>query len=487
MPQTIHSLLSSEDVLRFRKRLAGWYRVHARRLPWRDTGEPYHTWVSEIMLQQTRVNAVIDHYHRFLLRFPTILALALAPEEDVLALWSGLGYYRRARMLHRAAQFVVSEHKGVLPQTSAALRTMPGIGEYTSAAIASIAFNEQVAVIDGNVERVLLRIAGSPEAASKTSRDFLRQQAQALVPKRNPGDHNQAMMELGATVCLPRAPLCNECPVHSLCKTRGEHLTLPRTKMRSQRIAFALALRKNGLSTEVLLHRRAKDASLMPGMLELPQIAPEQYADLQPILRVRHSITNTNYYVEVYGIGGSIASIAPTRDEINLLHDVYSGDQDKIPASEDADGSTWLAENEEISDDEDLTLVDTNLFSKQRFPLFAVTDADPQAGDSVGDPVLWVRSLSLGKLPITGLTRKILRRLDVMAVPLPISSIQKAAVSAQTEEQAVTQTAAPAVTHVKTPPVARPIVRPVVRTNVRSAKPHSRRRSVTPKLTDDNF
>lgn len=441
MPQTLPTLLSSEDVLRFRKRLAGWYRVHARQLPWRGTGEAYHTWVSEIMLQQTRVNAVIDHYHRFLLRFPTILALALAPEEDVLALWSGLGYYRRARMLHRAAQFVVSEHNGALPQTSAALRTMPGIGEYTSAAIASIAFNEQVAVIDGNVERVLLRIAGSPEATSKAARDFLRKQAQALVPKRNPGDHNQAMMELGATVCLPRAPLCSACPVYDLCKTRGEHLTLPRTKMRSQRIAFALALRKNGLSTEVLLHRRPKDASLMAGMLELPQIAPEQYADLQPILRVRHSITNTNYYVEVYGIGGSIASIAPTRDEIDLLHDEYRDDQNSVHTREDADSSTELAESEKLFDDEDLNLVDTTLFSKQRSSLFSITDAAPQAGDFVGDPVLWVRSLSLGKLPITGLARKILRRLDVMAVPLPISSIRQTAVSTQAEVRALTQPA----------------------------------------------
>jgi A/G-specific adenine glycosylase len=165
----------------FRRRLAAWYRRHARPLPWRATADPYRIWVSEVMLQQTRVAAVVDHYNEFLRRFPSLVSLALAPESDVLAAWSGLGYYRRARMLHKAAQFIVLERDGRLPATAAELRTLPGIGEYTAAAIASIAFGESVAVVDGNVERVILRLAGRPEDVSAPSganaRAFVRAQA----------------------------------------------------------------------------------------------------------------------------------------------------------------------------------------------------------------------------------------------------------------------------------------------------------------------
>ncbi len=302
------SALTPEECRAFARILMAWYRKHARVLPWRGIRNPYRTWLSEIMLQQTRVNAVIDHYNRFLLRFPTLLSLALAPEEDVLALWSGLGYYRRARMLHRAAQLLVQEYGGTLPTTAVELRRLPGIGVYTSAAIASIAFGEQVAVIDGNVERVLLRILGQPETPGAQAAAMLNDVAQSLVPARQPGDHNQAMMELGATVCLPRAPLCDTCPVYAFCRTRGEHSTVPRARMRSERVSFALCTRKStsGSALEVLLQRRPDNASLMPGMLELPQLAspPEGSLSLsdQPVLRVRHAIVGTNYYVEVFGM-----------------------------------------------------------------------------------------------------------------------------------------------------------------------------------------
>jgi A/G-specific adenine glycosylase len=272
---------------------------------------PYYTWLSEIMLQQTRVNAVIDHYQRFLLRFPTIVSLALAPEADVLALWSGLGYYRRARMLHRAAQLIVQEHGGSLPTTAVALRRLPGVGTYTSAAIASIAFGEQIAVVDGNVERVLLRITGQPETPGAQAADQINALAQSLVPARKPGDHNQAMMELGATVCLPRGPLCDQCPLYTLCLTRGEHATAPRERMRSERVSFALCTRKasGGIAVEVLLQQRPANASLMAGMLELPQLQraddeEESVLSLseEPVLRVRHAIVGTNYYVEILGM-----------------------------------------------------------------------------------------------------------------------------------------------------------------------------------------
>ena len=205
-----------------------WYRANARKLPWRGVKDPYRTWVSEIMLQQTRVAAVIEHYNRFLQLFPTVVALSLAREEEVLGAWSGLGYYRRARMLHKTAQFITRERGGTLPSDSTGLRTLPGIGEYTSAAIASIAFGESIAVVDGNVERVLLRVLGRPEVATPAARALVQAQANALVPRRrvegslnSAGDHNQAMMELGATVCLPKGPRCGECPVYSLCATQG--------------------------------------------------------------------------------------------------------------------------------------------------------------------------------------------------------------------------------------------------------------------------
>jgi len=251
------------------------------------------------MLQQTRVNAVVDHFHRFLKDFPTMLALALADEDAVLAAWSGLGYYRRARMLHRAAKFVVEEHEGELPSTAAELRRLPGIGEYTSSAIASIAFGECIAVVDGNVERVLLRIAGRPEDKSAAGRALITRQAQALVPARKPGDHNQAMMELGATVCLPRGPLCAVCPVYELCSTRGEHVTAPRKKLLSRLIRYALVLRARRGEEQVLLRRRAKTESLMPNMYELAPIEDAPVGE-EPALRLRHSITSTNYYVEVF-------------------------------------------------------------------------------------------------------------------------------------------------------------------------------------------
>ncbi len=325
MPDRSTEELSKEAVLAFRRKLMHWYRTHARELPWRGGHNPYATWVSEVMLQQTRVAAVIEHFTRFMQQFPTLIALALAPEADVLAAWSGLGYYRRARMMHKAAQFLCRERNGQIPETSVELRTLPGIGEYTCAAIASIAFGEGIAVVDGNVERVLLRITGRPEERTAAGATFVREQATALVPKRRmaaeanaAGDHNQAMMELGATICLPRAPLCLHCPVFDLCRTRGEHVTAPRGKQKSQTVAFLLATRKDGNTTEVLLERRGDESSLMPGMLELPPLPLDAVTDAEPMLRLRHSITNTNYYVEIY----AESTGTPLRDSIPASADV---------------------------------------------------------------------------------------------------------------------------------------------------------------------
>src|SRR5580692_10641701 len=189
-----------------RRQLLEWYARNRRDLPWRRNPDPYSIWVSEIMLQQTRVAVVVDRYLSFLARFPTLNSLAEAPEQDVLALWSGLGYYRRARMLHKAANFVVDNLDGKLPPNSEALRALPGIGAYTAAAIASIAHGEAVAVVDGNVERVLCRLSGWGETGETSLKRQIDALAGQLVDPERPGDFNQAMMELGAMVCLPRGP-----------------------------------------------------------------------------------------------------------------------------------------------------------------------------------------------------------------------------------------------------------------------------------------
>lgn len=286
----------------FRARLLAWYDAHARDLPWRESRDPYRVWLSEIMLQQTRVAVVIDHYHEFLRRFPTVKKLAAARESSVLAAWSGLGYYRRARMLHAAAKVITGE-RGEFPRTAEGLKQLPGIGRYTAAAIASIAFGEPAAVVDGNVERVLSRFF-----EDDLSREETWGAAETLLERSRPGDFNQAMMELGATICTPRAPACLTCPVMELCATRGERPPAakpPRQKKRE--IHFALTRRNEA----VLLVQRPRDASLMAGMWELPEIsAPpstrKQHCNgngngkSERLFKVRHSITVTDYTVQVW-------------------------------------------------------------------------------------------------------------------------------------------------------------------------------------------
>lgn len=271
--------------------------------------DPYAIWVSEIMLQQTRVAVVVERYREFMGRFPTLVSLALAPEQDVLAMWSGLGYYRRARMLHKAAQFVSANLGGNLPVKAEDLRVLPGIGAYTAAAIASIANGEAVAVVDGNVERVLCRFAGW--GVGKNGRTTLRRKveelARKLLDRAHPGDSNQAMMELGATLCTPRNPQCAACPLVADCKTRGEHKTTQRAPMTSKVVAYALSVRtssavgkEHGPSTrEVLLEQRPAHVSVMPGMWELPALRHPEVPESELRMTVRHAIMQVNYYVRI--------------------------------------------------------------------------------------------------------------------------------------------------------------------------------------------
>ena len=300
-----------EKIVALRRRLLDWYASNRRDLPWRRSTDPYAIWVSETMLQQTRVAVVVDRYQVFLARFRTLLSLALAPEQEVLALWSGLGYYRRARMLHKAAKFVAENLGGNLPGRAEQLQDLPGIGAYTAAAVASIAYGERIAVVDGNVERVLCRVAGWEAGSRKGGGAALRRKitnlANRLLDPANPGDFNQAVMELGATVCTPRNPQCLICPLNIDCKTRGEHKTPRRAPMISRIVAHALSVRtahtpgkhQGQGAREVLLEQRSPEQTVMPGLWELPKLRDADVPEQSLRMTVRHAIMQTNYYVRI--------------------------------------------------------------------------------------------------------------------------------------------------------------------------------------------
>jgi A/G-specific adenine glycosylase len=283
----------------FQKRLLRWYDAQKRDLPWRKDRDPYHVWLAEIMLQQTRVAAVVGYYTGFVTRFPTVQALAAARLSSVLAAWSGLGYYRRARALHQAAKQIARD--GMFPSTAGKLRTLPGVGRYTAAAVASIAFNEPVAVVDGNVERVLQRTTGK-----NLSGEQLWKTAQHVLSRKRPGDFNQAMMELGATICLPRQPKCLVCPVCTQCATRGELSRGPIEIRHKREICYVLDVRP----VAVFLVHRPKNCSLMPGMWELPEL-PAPNGSHEIVLTLKHAITVTDFTVRV--VRGPAPESAPGR------------------------------------------------------------------------------------------------------------------------------------------------------------------------------
>jgi A/G-specific adenine glycosylase len=255
--------------------LLAWYDRARRDLPWRAApgcrADPYRVWLSEIMLQQTTVKAVIPYYHAFLRRWPSVEALAAAPLDDVLAAWAGLGYYSRARNLHACAQALVASHGGRFPRSEGALRELPGIGPYTAAAVAAIAFGAPASAVDGNVERVVARLFAvmHPLPGAKAE---LRRLAQALTPAARAGDHAQAMMDLGATVCTPKRPSCLLCPVASFCAARAQGIEAllpmrPAKPERPLRLALMyVAAREDG----AVLLRRRPETGLLGGMLEVP-------------------------------------------------------------------------------------------------------------------------------------------------------------------------------------------------------------------------
>lgn len=277
--------------------LAAWYRKGHRDLPWRRTRDPYRIWISEIMLQQTRASAVVPYYQRFLERFPSVEALAAASEDEVLALWSGLGYYTRARNLLRAARLVADA--GRFPADYAAIRALPGVGDYTAAAIASIAYGLPHAVLDGNVLRVAARIENdASDIAAPRTRAGFRELVEGWLDPEDPGAFNQALMELGATVCLPRDPRCSACPLAACCRARREgtaaQLPVKLRRTRPVRIAATVLVVRRG--RRILLRRRDDGARRMAGFWELP--TPEDLPTAEAGAEIgafRHTITHHHY------------------------------------------------------------------------------------------------------------------------------------------------------------------------------------------------
>ncbi len=260
-------------LVRVRRNLRRWYPRHARDLPWRRTRDPYAIWISEIMLQQTTVAAVIPYYERFLRQFPTIESLAKAPEAQVLRLWEGLGYYSRARNIHRMARQLVDEYDGEFPREVDALMRLPGIGRYTAGAIVSFAFDRPAPIVEANTLRLYSRLMGfAGDPRSTTGQRALWSFAEALVSQRSPGRFNQALMELGATVCRPVDPACHACPLRTCCVTarEGTQLLIPRRSTRvppTRLTEAAVAIRK----TDAYLLRRCGDDERWAGMWDFPR------------------------------------------------------------------------------------------------------------------------------------------------------------------------------------------------------------------------
>lgn len=267
------------DAPALRVALRGWYAVHRRALPWRDAADPYAIWVSEVMLQQTRAAAVEPYFRRWMARFPTVTALAAANEDDVLSAWQGLGYYSRARNLRRAARTVVADHGGTLPRAYDDLAALPGIGPYTAGAISSIAFGARVPAIDGNVRRVVGRLlAARTDVARGEGARAVEVVAAALADGDAPGDVNQALMELGATVCAPRRPACPRCPAAPWCAARaaGEPADFPPRRPRARpRSVAAVAWLVTDPDGRMLVARRASDG-LLGGLWEFPLTPPDE-------------------------------------------------------------------------------------------------------------------------------------------------------------------------------------------------------------------
>jgi A/G-specific adenine glycosylase len=291
--------LTGRTLKAFQTRMLAWFRAHQRDLPWRRSRDPYRIWVAEVMLQQTRIAAVMPYYQRFLARFPTVKSLARAPESEVLKLWSGLGYYSRARNLHRAAKIIIAKHNAKFPRELDAALELPGIGTYTAAAVLSIADDVPLAVLDGNVARVLARIKAIP-GDLRTPKNWraLTAAAQNLLATQAPGDWNQSLMELGEVICTPQSPRCAECPVYRHCRAYAQSLTDeipgPRSKRARIRLKIASAvLRDPGGRTLLVKDPGAHDTGVFSRMWQFPATEIKRHAksELEAHLRATLAIT----------------------------------------------------------------------------------------------------------------------------------------------------------------------------------------------------
>ena len=289
-------MLRGQDLAAFRGKLLAWFRHFQRDLPWRRTRDPYRVWLSEVMLQQTRVAGVVPYYQRFLERFPNLHALAAAPEQEVLRLWSGLGYYRRARNLQKAAQQIVAEHGGEFPSRLEEVLGLPGVGKYTAAAILSIAFEKKHAVLDGNVARVVARLgAVRGDLRARVRWQKLQNAADAYLDTKSPGDWNQAMMELGATLCTPKSPQCLLCPVAPFCEGRKQGIAdlLPERRKKRATVDIRLA-------AAVFADERGQTLLLPP---------PEQQNTERPVDDVAAVASNLWHFPSVLGNGDPVVKL----------------------------------------------------------------------------------------------------------------------------------------------------------------------------------
>lgn len=332
--------LAPEARRRIRAKLLKWYGTEKRAFPWRGEKDPYRIWVSEVMLQQTRTDTAQGRYPAFLSRFPTLAALADAPLEAVLAEWQGLGYYSRARNLHRAARIVAEHHGGKLPRDKKSLRALPGFGPYMAGAVSSIAFGERASAVDGNAVRVLSRLIDLNEPVdSAAGKKIIELEAEALVPPSRPGDFNQALMDLSAGVCLPRAPRCHACPIakHCAAALRGAAALRPvKTKKKPPReITIFQLWAENGKTVRLV---RREENGLFGGMWELPGLMVEgrpEGPDKRSLAALRRSALGAGWKT-----GEEIARLVRTLTHRKILFVVYRATADnntkKTPTSEDA-------------------------------------------------------------------------------------------------------------------------------------------------------
>ena len=289
----------------FSRLLLDWYDVHKRPLPWREELSPYRIWISEIMLQQTRIEAARGYFHRFLTALPTLEALAAAEEETVLKLWEGLGYYSRARNLHKCARLLVSEYGGQFPTTAAELRKLPGIGDYTAGAIASIAFGQAEPAVDGNVLRVLSRFTRSGESIGDAKvKNRFREELRAIYPAGRCGDFTSALMELGEVVCTPGTPECSRCPLAELCEAHAQgeethYPVMPEKKPRRVEHRRVLLL----ICGDRVALRRRPDKGLLAGLWEFPNdTETDPPADGAPCGEAAHIFSHVEWHMKGYVI-----------------------------------------------------------------------------------------------------------------------------------------------------------------------------------------